>query len=171
MMSREDDDELKIYYPCGICSLWQLIRERLKYGKSWENKILQIYELLDSLYTKVLLLDEKQLYHSDIKSENIVIEYDVFNDKLIYKLIDFGSLSNNYKEINSYTENYFCNELVYRNKNAMDNYIFETRTRRVKAELYCVNMVILDILFTSISSSLKEIHVKSILYSQNKERE
>ncbi len=39
------------------------------------------------------------LYHSDIKCDNIVVEYDVYSDKLIFKLIDFGAITDDFNVI------------------------------------------------------------------------
>lgn len=44
------------------------------------------------------------IYHSDIKSQNIVVHYDMFTNKLEFRLIDFGSMTSNFAEIKGYTE-------------------------------------------------------------------
>lgn len=54
-----------------------------------------------------MTLYEKQIYHSDIKPENIVFGYDFLENKHKVYLIDFGSSSLDYKELNGYTKFYF----------------------------------------------------------------
>lgn len=38
-----DKEKLYIYYPCGACSLWQLITERMKRREHWFDRLDQLY--------------------------------------------------------------------------------------------------------------------------------
>ena len=40
------------------------------------------------------MLYAKSFFHSDIKPKNIVIDYDLVKDKLIFHFIDFGATTN-----------------------------------------------------------------------------
>lgn len=64
-------------------------------------------------------LSNLDFYHSDIKSRNIIVDYDVYQDQLIFKIIDFGSAVNDFRNIFSWTPTYFCNSYVGRTKQSI----------------------------------------------------
>ena len=107
--------------------------ERIYYiqkGKFFKELFLNINEfkyLSKSLIEGVDFINNKGYIHSDIKPENILIEYEYLNDKNFHikniKIIDYGS-SFYYKDISSISSNtpeYLCPEITNNSKNFLIN--------------------------------------------------
>ena len=58
----------------------------------WFNCEMNVWYLLKTLVNFVILMNDYQIYHSDLKRENIVITYNNMN-KLTIKIIDLGGVS------------------------------------------------------------------------------
>ncbi len=69
-----------------------------------------MWKLLHDLYSMVVNWAKSEVYISDIKCENIAIDYDVHSNNLIFRLIDLGGLSDHYNEVLQFTPDYFCNK-------------------------------------------------------------
>ena len=89
------------------------------------SSISQFKYLLKSLLSAINYINKKGIIHSDIKTENILIEYndnDNSNENLFkiksIKIIDFGSsfFINNTSSISSNTPEYLCPEITIGNK-------------------------------------------------------
>lgn len=99
-----DDEEKQLYYDIGICSL-----------KEYNEYVVQQEEYLsfkELLYISKFLIEfvknfaNNEIYHSDIKPENLVMVRKQ-DDKILIKVIDFGVASSNYEYVNGYTYNFF----------------------------------------------------------------
>lgn len=64
-----------------------------------------IWYMLKFLIEFVIKLDEYQVYHSDIKNQNLVCVFD-WRDRVLLKVIDLGGCSLDYVKISSYTKKY-----------------------------------------------------------------
>lgn len=72
-----------------------------------------LYNLIQKLTECIDLLQQQDIVHSDIKSENILVLYD--DDSLSVKLIDYGSsfqFSRLQREFSMATPEYMCPELL-----------------------------------------------------------
>ena len=113
------------------------------------STISQFKYLLKSLLSGIDYINKKGIIHSDIKPENILIEYTGdSNDKNFeiksIKIIDFGSsfFVNNTATINSNTPEYLCPEITSANK----KFIKELKKNNIKY-INCVDIWSLGITF------------------------
>ena len=134
--SHEDNNDIWLYYEkCGnsLSNLSFKIKgefyhnERIYYIQKgifvkhlFEN-ISQFKLLTRKIIEGIVYINNKGIIHSDIKPENILIEYEdsnnTFNIKKV-KIIDYGSsfLSNNITSISSNTPEYLCPEITNSSK-------------------------------------------------------
>ena len=134
--SHEDNNDIWLYYEkCGnsLSNLSFKIKgefyhnERIYYIQKgifvkhlFEN-ISQFKTLTRKIIEGIDYINNKGIIHSDIKPENILIEYEdsnnTFNIKKV-KIIDYGSsfLSNNITSISSNTPEYLCPEITNSSK-------------------------------------------------------
>ena len=90
------------------------------------SNISQLKLFIKKVLSGIEFINSKDIIHSDIKPENILIEYSTKNDNFELKkikIIDYGSSFNymNTLNINSNTPEYLCPEITIGNKNFLKN--------------------------------------------------
>ena len=86
------------------------------------TNILQFKLFIKKMLSGIEFINSQDIIHSDIKPENILIEYSKLNNNFEIKkikIIDYGSSFNyaNVSNINSNTPEYLCPEITINNKN------------------------------------------------------
>ena len=86
------------------------------------TNILQFKLFIKKILSGIEFINSQNIIHSDIKPENILIEYSKLNNNFEIKkikIIDYGSSFNyaNVSNINSNTPEYLCPEITINNKN------------------------------------------------------
>ena len=86
------------------------------------TNILQFKLFIKNMLSGIEFINSQNIIHSDIKPENILIEYSKLNNNFEIKkikIIDYGSSFNyaNVSNINSNTPEYLCPEITINNKN------------------------------------------------------
>ena len=90
------------------------------------SNIIQFKLFIKKILSGIDYINSQDIIHSDIKPENILIEYSTINDSFEIrkiKIIDYGSSFNyvNSSNINSNTPEYLCPEITICNKNFLKN--------------------------------------------------
>lgn len=102
-------------------------------------------------------MHKKGVYHSDIKPENIVIDFNIFKDRILFRFIEFGVLVTEWQTIRSCAPKYFCTK--NRTLEALKDrtYKFKSQEDRLRAELYSVHFVIMELMIISVTQEVKQI--------------
>jgi len=126
--------------------------QKVKFLISLFSTISQFKYLLKSLLSAIDFINKKGIIHSDIKPENILIEYNGdsyennFEIKSI-KIIDYGSafFTNNAAVISPNTPEYLCPEITIGNK----NFIKELKNNNLKyincIDIWSLGITILEL--------------------------
>ena len=124
-----------LYFQKGTCNLAEFIKEYCKSGQYFHNNLETLIYIIITIFDHIEVLKEAEIYHSDIKSHNIIFIYDIQSDTYKLKLIDFGSSAMHHKALFGYTPFYFCNDST-RREGIKYNDFFESPKDRLRAELY-----------------------------------
>lgn len=137
ILQKWDENQKKLYYDLGLCSLQEFMDQRSKKGVKWEKEELLYYFYF--LLNFAFMMYENDFFHSDIKNANLVL--DVRKDEELLtcqdlKVIDFGILSK--FEFNKGQD--CCTPMYFNSfkRNQGRNYRFQSKEERLKAEVYTI---------------------------------
>lgn len=105
-LEKHDDQEQKLYYETGICSLLEFSEQRNYQQIFWFQKQNEIRYIILHLVKIVFNLFLHGIIQGDIKPRNIILYENYFLPFLEIKLIDFGSAVDDYQLINGLTPLY-----------------------------------------------------------------
>ena len=98
---------------------------------------------MKKIYDHLQILHSYDIYHSDIKPENIVFDRNPELDTYEPKLIDFGGAVNDFSFIKQYTPFYFFNGSSRKSRDKIRNIVFKKKEDRIKAEFYSLGIIVL----------------------------
>lgn len=98
-----------LLYEAGTCSLQDLSNIRSQYRIYWWNKESELVHILKKIFQIFKRLHSKNLMHSDLKPQNIVLYScsDMSSNIYDVKLIDFGAATFDHGVLKAYTMDYF----------------------------------------------------------------
>lgn len=154
-MVRYDDENKKIFYVSGLFSLSNYMKtlqgnkknckqeEETNHSKDIGLTDGDLLYIMYQLIEFVNQLSKVNIFHNDIKPDNIVLVCDELNH-LFIKLIDFGVSSDDWINYYGFTRRYFINERRIRARNF--EYEFKSKQERISAELFTVGQTMASIL-------------------------
>lgn len=87
---RHDDDNFKLYLEQGLCNLQEYCIERANKHIYWFDRQDELSFLCKTLFSILIKLYLKGIFHGDLKPHNIILYKVNFLPQLNIKLIDFG---------------------------------------------------------------------------------
>lgn len=140
MVDDFDNDSRNIFYECGKCSLKEFHEARILDKKIlWQDddKQKELVYLFHRIYEILKELFKFDIYHSDIKEQNVILYKEQTNNvfrNYECKLIDFGATVDSYEKFIACTRPYFPAYIYERVGGAGP--VFESRAERQQAEMY-----------------------------------
>ncbi len=114
----------------------------------------------------MLLLGEQKYCHSDIKPENITLVQVQGDNRYLAKVIDYGELSRDKLERNTFTPNYFLNPM--REYDPQNSMIFQNIEDRLKNEFFTI-MRTMQRLMIKESRVSEDFNISKDLIASNKQ--
>lgn len=119
-----------LLYEAGTCSLQDLVRLRASNGIYWWDRQPELVFILQRLFGFFKKLHSKDLMHSDLKPQNVVLYNSSQISQFIFdiKLIDFGAATFGYKVVKAYTSDYYVPNI--------EKIQIKSKKQRIKYEYY-----------------------------------
>lgn len=101
------EERQTIEFEFGIMSLRSFCQYRHHKGLSWKDHESDILVIMKDLVQIVMDLSEINVFHSDIKPDNIVLYFDKSRNIRV-KLVNFDAATTSHKQILGYTHLFFA---------------------------------------------------------------